>query len=160
MNEQLAKQIIEMRDIDQELRLKAKPGKELINYVIYTVDGVHNQRVHQLIKKHGFPTKELVGEEALSAFWLLIQHQDYDLDLQEECLKNCDFEKKDFAHLTDRVRVNGGKPQLFGTQFFRDKDGTLKPRPIEDEGGLEKRRVEHGLEPFEEYKKRMLDRNK
>lgn len=56
------------------------------------------------------------------------------------------------AYLEDRVRVNHGLPQLYGTQFY--KEGELfGPRPIEDIANLDARRAAAGLEPFKNMKK-------
>jgi hypothetical protein len=58
------------------------------------------------------------------------------------------------AYLEDRVRVNAGQPQLYGTQFTVT-DGHFGPRPIEDPQWLDERRAAAGLEPFADYEARM-----
>ncbi len=120
-------QVIEMAKVDQDLRFAAvrsqkgkRPGTLSVeNYLIYVVDWVHGQRIRKLIDKHGYPTVKAFGKKAMDAFWLLIQHQDYDTELQKDCLKNCSFSKTQFEHLTDRILLNEGKPQRYGTQFKR-----------------------------------------
>ena len=42
--------------------------------------------------------------------------------------------------------------QLYGTQFTV-VDGQWKPRPLEDEANVDKRRAEAGLPPLAEYRK-------
>lgn len=153
-NNIFVKYVTEMEKIDQELRLQAKPGRELINFVIYAIDAVHNYRIHHLITLYGYPTEKTIGKKALHLFWLLIQHQDYDLPLQENCLKHCNFNKKDAAYLTDRVCVNKGKKQIFGTQFFM-KNGKPSPRPIENPQKVDIRRKSVGLETLAKYTKSM-----
>ena len=64
-----------------------------------------------------------------------------------------DISKTNIAYLKDRVLVNNGKKQLFGTQFYTNKKGIFGPRPIKDIKNLNKRRKEYGLPPFSEYKK-------
>jgi hypothetical protein len=59
----------------------------------------------------------ILDKKLLFNFWLLVQHQDLDLSLQINCLKNCGFENKEFAYLTDRVLVNRGEKQIYGTQL-------------------------------------------
>lgn len=145
-----------MMKVDQGLRHKAKPGKELINYLIYAVDNVHNFRIKEIIKKYGYPKKALLGKETMRAFWLLIQHQDDDLDLQEKCLKYCDFDSDNKAYLTDRVLVNKGKKQIYGTQFNK---------PIRDIKNVDIRREKMGLGLLKDYlvlapKKQNICRNK
>lgn len=157
MNEEYKELILEMKEIDQDLRFNAGSSNQdkTLNYLVYVVDYVNGQRIHDLIDQYGFPSQESIGEEGMEAFWLLVQHQDFDVDLQEECLEKCDFSPKNEAYLRDRVRINSGKKQLYGTQFMRDESGELVPQPIEDRGNLDERRKEAGLEPFEEYKEKM-----
>lgn len=83
-----------MTKIDQELRFMAGKEKSLVNFVIYAIDAVHNYRIKMIVEKYGYPTQKLIGKEAMNSLWLLIQRQDYDLDLQKNCLKYCDFELK------------------------------------------------------------------
>lgn len=131
-----------MVGVDQDLRLQAKPGKELINYMIYAIDAVHNYRIKDIIKNYGYPTQKMIGAKGMSDFWLLIQHQDYDLKLQEECSKNCDFSPENKAYLVDRILVNNGLKQRYGTQLNQ---------PIEDQKNVDERRKSVGLESLAQY---------
>ena len=54
----------------------------------------------------------------------------------------------------DRVRVNAGQPQLYGTQFTAI-GGEFGPGSIEDPQRLDERRAQAGLEPFADYESRM-----
>lgn len=119
--------ISEMCEIDQKTRKMAfdqiqKTGESfsIFNLMIYSVDGIHQQRIKQIIKEYGYPTKEKIGVDILKKFWLIVQHQDMDVFLQRECLKNCDFDIEEKSHLTDRVLINEGKKQMYGTQFSQD----------------------------------------
>ncbi|MDP2947485.1 MAG: hypothetical protein Q8N88_05210 [Nanoarchaeota archaeon] len=158
-NKKLAKYIIELAKVDQGARSLRFEKPELVkgipNYLVYAIDGVNNMRIRKIIEDYGYPTQKLIGKQAMGSFWILIQHQDFDLGLQEECLKNCDFQPKEEAPLTDRVLLNSGKKQIYGTQFHRDKKLNLVPRPIKDIKNLDKRRKSVGLEPFKEYRKKM-----
>ncbi|MEV7801528.1 DUF6624 domain-containing protein [Microbispora sp. NPDC088329] len=58
------------------------------------------------------------------------------------------------AYLEDRMRVNSGRPQLYGTQMFDDGNG-FRPHPIENPEQLDDRRAAVGLEPFETYEAQM-----
>jgi hypothetical protein len=102
--------VLEMAKVDQDLRFSGQ------KYLVYVTDFVHGQRLRGLIREYGYPTQKTLGKEGMAAFWLLIQHQDYDLELQKACLQKCDFEKSHFEHLTDRILVNEGKKQRYGTQ--------------------------------------------
>jgi hypothetical protein len=49
----------------------------------------------------------------------------------------------------DRVCVNRGRGQLYGTQFTQE-DGKHIPRTIEDEANIDARRAEVGMGPLSE----------
>ena len=63
-----------------------------------------------------------------------------------------ELSQSNLAYLTDRVLLAEGKKQLYGTQFTV-VDGKWKPRPLEDEANVDKRRAEVGLPPLAEYTK-------
>lgn len=156
-NPRLADLITQMTKVDQDVRNNAAGNFSENNYLVYAIDAGNGARIHQIINDNGYPTQDMIGPEAMKAFWLLVQHQDLDPKLQEACLAHCDFEPKEKAYLEDRVRVNSGRPQFYGTQFTR-KDGKLVPRPIEDEALVDKRRSEIGLESMEEYSRKMNEK--
>lgn len=151
VNNILEKSIATMYEVDQALRLFAKPGKGPLNYLIYAIDGLHQLRLLELIKKYGYPTQKKIGMEGMKKFWLLVQHQDDNLELQKECLKHCDFALPEKAHLTDRILVNSGKPQRYGTQFFINRRSQHVPRPIEDQTRVDVRRKKMGLSTLKAY---------
>ncbi len=155
----LKEAIADMAKADQLTRKQALEGK-ISNILIYLVDAIHQFRIHRLIESFGYPTKKSVGSKTLHLFWLLIQHQDHDVTLQEECLRNCGLNPEDEAFLIDRICVNKGRKQKFGTQFFLDEKGVYGPWPIEDQKKLDMRRKERGLESFSLYAKIMLGNQK
>jgi len=115
------------------------------------------------IRKHGWPRLSDVGKEASRAAWLIVQHSDRDIAFQKKCLElmrqavaHGEASAEDLAYLEDRVLVNTGKWQLYGTQFYKDSKGTYKERPIKDRKNLAKRRKEAGMQPFSEYKKGLV----
>lgn len=52
------------------------------------------------------------------------------------------------AMLRDRVLVNEGREQVYGTQIAGVRDGAPVPWPCADPDRLNERRAEVGLEPF------------
>jgi hypothetical protein len=113
----------------------------------------------------GWPGQTLVGEEGAGAAWLLAQHADRDparqrvfLQALRDAVAQGEASRAHLAYLEDRVRVNVGQLQLYGTQFTVT-GGELGPCPIEDRQRLDERRAEAGLEPFADYEARMWDRS-
>jgi len=140
---------------------KLLKGASLGGALIYILDNVHNIRIWNIIDKYGYPTSKLIGKNGMHYFHILIQHQDYDLKLQEECLKKCDFSPKDKAYLTDRVLLNSGKKQIYGTQFFFDKKiGKLEMKPVENSKMVNRKRKEVGIGPWEKDFAKIMKRMK
>lgn len=150
-----------MYEQDQRVRLEVlnsgKLGSEEGMAIIQEMDQRHLLKLKKIVDNFGWPSISLVGEEAADKMWLLVQHCDSDVVFQRKCLRllNDAVNKKEalkhhLAYLTDRILVNEGKPQLYGTQILIMK-GQVIPRPIEDMANLDKRRKEMGLEPFSEY---------
>ena len=150
--------------VDQSARKNAldnkTKGQTFYNHIVYLIDFVNGERIKSLIKKYGYPKKSIIGEKTMRNFWLLIQHQDFSPELQKNCLKNCDFEPRNKAYLTDRVLVNSGKKQLYGTQFYKNEKGEIVPHPIQNEKNVDKKRKQVGLESLSRYAKQMRDINK
>ena len=112
-----------MEDLDQRVRegisLQMAPGKVA---EMQAVDAKHTTRMKEIIAKHGWPGRSLVGEDGAHAAWLLVQHADVSfmaqcLPLMERAVSAGEAFAKDYAYLLDRVRMNQGKPQVYGTQF-------------------------------------------
>ena len=109
-----------------------------------------------VVQKHGWPGKSLVGPAGAKNAWLLVQHADKDREFQQECLTKMEklpqgeVSPKDIAYLTDRILNGTGKKQKYGTQAFL-KEGKLIVYPIDDEGHVDDRRRAIGLGPLAEY---------
>lgn len=125
-------------------------------------DSVNQIKLKMIIEKYGFPTLDMVGKHAMAGVFYIIQHADRDTEWQksqlvniEAAVKNGDLNGDKYAYLYDRIKVNSGKKQLYGTQFekvdFEHK--TTKLRPTEDMENLDKRRMQIGLNPIKFYRR-------
>ena len=62
------------------------------------------------------------------------------------------YNPTELAYLTDRVRINTGRPQLFGTQMLYDGDqARAYPKPLEDPAQVDHRRAKAQMEPLVDY---------
>lgn len=120
------------------------------------VDADNLAFIKQVIAEHGWPGKDLVGEDGANAAWLFVQHSS-DQEFQANCLplvqkayENGQNTGPQLALLTDRVLMFQGKPQLYGSQF-QFINGQLSAYTIEEPEHLDRRRTEMGLGPFAEY---------
>jgi hypothetical protein len=96
-----------------------------------------------------------VGTEAARRAWLVAQHADRQLDLQRRALtlmsravEAGEAEPRHLAMLRDRVLVNEGRRQIYGTQIAGVVDGAPVPWPCEDPERMDERRAGVGLDPF------------
>lgn len=136
-----------VRRVDPQTRMEAQ-----------RIDVANTARLRAIISQHGWPGRSLVGKEGAHHAWLIAQHADRQLDFQREALelladsvRRGDAAERDLAYLTDRVRMNEGREQVYGTQIAEVKDGRGVPWPVEDPANLDARRAAVGLPPFEEY---------
>lgn len=125
----------------------------------------NTERLKEIVAEIGWPGASKVGQEGALFAWLLAQHSDHDRSFQEACLQMMkeqapgEVQPQHIALLEDRLRVNAGLPQLYGTQFQRNDDGTVTPYPVEDAAHVNERRLNMGFdETFEEYEQGLKER--
>lgn len=132
--------------------------RKLANRMMFT-DSLNTGLIRKIVQKYGFPNTDLVGENGSHNFWLLIQHQDrlpnFQIQVLELMKKEVDAKKasaSDYAYLVDRVKVNTGQLQVYGTQMqLNNQQTSYEPKPVIDPANLNKRRSEVGLMSIEEY---------
>ncbi len=162
--------LAQMVATDQTMRngnvLLVKKGfafPELMNHSAYKkafgdLDKKNSEELKTIIKKLGWITATQFGDQAARDAFLLVQHADHDVTFQETVLgllevarKQGDCRNEDYAYLWDRVRVNKGELQRYGTQGLCKGQGKWEPRPMEDPSKLDERRKSVGLPPMSEY---------
>jgi hypothetical protein len=123
------------------------------------------QWLESVVDRYGWPDSQLVGEDGAHAAWFLAQHADDRADFQRRCLALLELaadagkaDRRDVAHLADRVRVNAGEPQVFGTHWRYDGNDWQPLAPISDPGSVDERRRAMELDSLEENRHRMPDR--
>lgn len=172
-NKALQMELIKMYINDQSVRGNALSEMiskyKLSEYELATpgvsVDGTNRVRLKEIIMEFGFPTRQLVGRDAMQGVFLMIQHSDGDREWQKEQLPNIekavkqgDMDGQTYAYLYDRIKINGGEKQLYGTQF-KNVDVINKRVELadtEDIGNLDRRRMEVGMMPIKMYEQFML----
>ena len=175
INQELINELDSMVELDQRWRTAYREGVNLsvdsltkaqLVIAMEAIDNLHYTKLKGYFDKYGFLDYDLVGEEGSHDFWLLMQHQDSHPEFQEEVLAKMAIavdEKKasytDYAYLLDRVLVNTGKLQMFGTQMTLNADSSSYiPKPVDDADKLDKRRKKAGLPPMMLYIKIMNER--
>jgi hypothetical protein len=100
------------------------------------------------------------GEQASLAAWLIIQHADHDRAWQAAMLEDLrvraargELAWRHVAYLTDRVAVNHGRPQVYGTQA-RCVGGDWRVEPVIEPEALDRRRADMAMESMADYRAR------
>jgi len=158
MNELTAGELIRRADRDIEMRKKTLKNPFHWNA---SIDNDNAEYLKKVVEEDGWPTITAYGPTAAQAAWLLAQHADHDVAFQKRCftliqnLPEGEVDQGNVARLEDRILINEGKPQRYGTQF-QGEGRSFGPYPIEDERNLETRRASMGLGPYAEYKAAMF----
>jgi hypothetical protein len=119
----------------------------------------HAERLWEVLDDYeSWPGFVLVGDDGARAAWLVAQYAIDDVGLQRRCLEMLelsvacgDADPVHHAYLLDRVRMNDGRDQLYGSQFVLGKTGELEPWPVDDPVAVDRRRAKLGLPPFAEH---------
>ena len=122
------------------------------------------RRLATLVAREGWPGTGRVGEAAAEAAWRIVQHAIAQPNFQREMLARLGGEAKagripawQVAYLEDRIAVQEGRPQTYGTQFDWDEAGEMSPRPIADPEAVDRRRAAVGLGPLDEAIRRQRE---
>ena len=110
------------------------------------------------IDAFGFPFQDKADKKVCKAAIVLGLHllNDDQVRFFRQYIENATSEQVEpwaKAYFIDKIRINAGQKQLYGTQFKATKDGSIESLPIEDEESVNKRRAEFGMKTIEEYRK-------
>jgi len=117
----------------------------------------------ELIRKNGYPFRDKVNKKEYEAGIILTLH----LPIKHlELVSNIIFQfpdkifPKDVAFITDKLKVQRGERQVYGTQYKVKFNGEIEFLPIENEKNLNEKRRALGLESIQNYEKRIKDNMK
>jgi hypothetical protein len=159
MNEAVRAELLQMKEHDLRVRQELFDAGRLGGFYVPEMEAVHRQnaaRLREIIAEHGWPQEEIVGEDGAKAAWLIAQHAIGEPDFQRQTLvllKKHGAEGKlpawQAAYLEDRIAVQEGRPQRYGTQWIDDiRDGLTRPMPMEDPERVNELRASVGLGPL------------
>jgi hypothetical protein len=157
-------------DNDQAARewtkgMSSLSADEIVQYSteMERVDSLNQATVFGILDKEGWPSH--LSDKANRAIWIVIDHSDLAyrskyLGLVKEKAEEGVLDKTDYAILNDRVLMEEGKPQIYGTQIkmaatiVEDELAMqLCLWPVEYPAALDSLRSTVGLSPIEEYLK-------
>jgi hypothetical protein len=113
-------------------------------------------KLEAIMNKIGWPAISKVGKLGANTAFLVIDHSSREtmeklFPFLEEAAKKGEASLSSYATMKDRILVNRGKKQVYGTQSYRDEKGKAILFPVEDEKNLNNLRKEVGLEPLPEF---------
>lgn len=151
---------------DQQPRIQLDSISERFGYnsqevkkqwdLIRTNDSINTLAVSAILDKYGWLSKEQTSEDANTTLFLVIQHADLAVQLKYkpmlyEAVKQGKAKASHYALLLDRTNMHQDKLQVYGSQGSMAGNSKTYFFPIADEPNVNKRRLEIGLSPLEDY---------
>lgn len=117
----------------------------------------------QLLNKYGWPTTSEVTEYAAAGAALIINHAPHEMRVKyfpmlEAAFKKGEAQPLRYAKMKDRILVEEGQAQLYGTQLRFEK-GKRVLYPIKNPTHVDQRRKEIGLQSLKPYLKNRFNIN-
>ncbi len=162
---QLRDELGRIHELDQRDRRNVHgyaPGAQRDSVIAHMVrqDSVNLVRVTAILDSAGWLGEAEVGRTANQALFLVLQHADARPDVQARYLEEMRLAVEqglarphELAMLEDRVEVNHGRPQIYGSQIGWT-DGKPFVKLLIEEEHVNERRAAMGMEPLEKYAER------
>jgi len=165
INNILRNELLKLKERDISTRRQLVENGELSSSEYHpAMKKVHeknNSRIKEIISEFGWPKESEVGEDGADAVWILVQHAILEPLFQEKCIALLQLAVDSgeanawyLAYLQDRVRVQQGKLQVYGTQH-EVKGDLVIPLPTEDPDNVNERRSLLELWSQEEHTKHL-----
>jgi hypothetical protein len=154
-NDSLRATLVVAAGVDTAHALPAQLGAALVDPGTETVTQAAAAALAQLKqlardRQSPWPTRSVVGPAGFRAAWLIAQRDTALLRTALHRMMEAGPEESlpaDVALLEDRIRVQSGRKQLYGTQLRR-VGAALVPAPMEDSAHVDMRRDAAGLPPL------------
>ncbi|MBS1637685.1 MAG: hypothetical protein JST26_17350 [Bacteroidetes bacterium] len=112
-------------------------------------DSVCFVELFQILVRHGYPTVQEVADASPVPFYILgfapVPIKELCLPYFIKAADHGDIEWKSLAFFIDKLRVAKGEKQVYGTQFYYDKNEKEVIYPVEDPDNLPLRRQQAGF---------------
>src|SRR5690349_1006035 len=153
-------ELVDMIAHDDTVRERLARDGSLFQGYNAEMEAVHRAnaaRLAAIVDAHGWPARAAVGDEAASAAWRIVQHAIGEpafmrrmLPLVRAAAERGDASGGEVAMLEDRIRTFEGRPQIYGTQYDWNEDGTamVPTGSVEDPDVVDERRRAVGVPPM------------
>ncbi|MEX2284140.1 MAG: DUF6624 domain-containing protein [Gemmatimonadota bacterium] len=155
-NDSLRRVLLDLRERDQAARVEfaARATDTLYIRTLMARDSALSAQMTVILDRFGLPTRAMVGAKGSDAALLIVQHS---ASLQARVFQLAraaqpgQISAERLAMLEDRVLVQQGKPQRYGTQFSLAPDGRFAFAPTSDTTSLDALRIAAGMPPLAQY---------
>lgn len=124
---------------------------------------VNEDRVKNILDKHGWPTKDMIGERGNWTICNVIQHSDNDIRIQylpmmRQAVKDKKLEPRFLVRAEDRIATERGDLQIYGGQMkYYPETKSFNLWPVFDPENIDKRRTAIGLDSIAIFLKNRFD---
>ncbi len=163
----VTQQLLKIDELDQRYRnqigyIETKYGRDskeiqTLYKKMDSADLINLVHVKSIIEKYGWLGYNEIGNQANTAIFLVIQHSDKAtqekyLPLMREAVKNGKAKASALALLEDRVALQQGRMQNYGSQvLWSSTKNKYFIFPLDDPDNVDKRRTAVGLQSLAEY---------
>ncbi|MFC5510775.1 DUF6624 domain-containing protein [Massilia jejuensis] len=116
-------------------------------------------RLGRLMASCGWPRASVEGVQAARDAWLVARQREHDLAFQRQVVRQLELAVLDgeapalhLATASDRLAVQEGRPQRYGTQLRQSGACTWDYHPLDDVARVEARRQRLGLPSLESHR--------
>ncbi|CAO5681040.1 MAG: hypothetical protein HEEMFOPI_01431 [Holosporales bacterium] len=140
-----------MEAVDQKIRSDLSDTSGIFLKKAKYIDEVNEMCLKNILKIFSFKDFKKQSSKCYNDAWIIVQHSQ-DLLFQKKVLSELEINTDKFALLYDRVQINSGLQQKYGTQFdYNKQTGEIKLKPIQSLKKIDIYRKECGLEPIKIY---------
>lgn len=113
---------------------------------------VNENRVKNILEEHGWPTKDMIGEQGNWTICNVIQHADNEVRIQylpmmRQAVKDKKLEPRFLVRAEDRIATERGDLQIYGGQMkYYPNTKSFNLWPVLDPENIDKRRTAIGLD--------------
>jgi hypothetical protein len=163
----VTQQLFKIDELDQQYRnqieyVETKYGRDSREIkALYKnmdiADSINLSQVVSILQKYGWLGYNEIGDQANTTLFMVIQHsnqatQEKYLPMMREAVKNGKAKANSLALLEDRVALQQGRMQNYGSQVLWSTTNTKYfVLPLDDPDNVDKRRAVVGLQPLSKY---------
>lgn len=118
---------------------------------LHYYDSISFSRIEKIISVYGYPSRKLAADASVIPFYIIgfapLTIREKYAEVFTMAMYQGDISPKSYAFFIDKLKIAQKKKQVYGTQFYYDKQNIIY-YPSEDPENLNKRRESVGLEPL------------